>query len=276
MVRAAHRRLALALEVDGVTLHGCGELNAETTVAARVDDRAVELVLAGLSRRAGRAICVSTGCAFITKKLVLHVVGVEAARKQIRTLEGDPSRAEAQHDTDERYENTPHLVRRYRASSAARAARTARTARPAAVSSASRENLPCPVQGAAIDPDCLQNGLALKSHSGVPDYRADPDLRALLESGLALPPELEAAEVARLERFLAADQVLERFYRRGRPEERPPEADLEAAAATAMEAYNQRSPQLPVGWQKFLVRHRWPSRESRLVRGPSVGVLGDT
>lgn len=87
----------------------------------------------------------------------------------------------------------------------------------------------------------------------MPNYRADPDINALFESRLAIPRDLGADEAARLRRFLAADQVLERFYSDHPGGERPPEADLRRAAEAAMEAYEQRSERLPVGWQKFLV-----------------------
>jgi hypothetical protein len=88
----------------------------------------------------------------------------------------------------------------------------------------------------------------------MPNYLADQDIRAVLESGFAIPGDLDPAEVARLEEFIRRDQVLERFYRsRELPTHRPPEADLRAAAAAAMAAYDQRSERLPVGWQKLLV-----------------------
>jgi hypothetical protein len=85
------------------------------------------------------------------------------------------------------------------------------------------------------------------------NYRADPDIRAVLETRFAIPRDLDAAEVARLEEFLRCDQVLEAFYARSQSSHRPPEADLSAAASTAMAAYDQRSDRLPVGWQKLLV-----------------------
>jgi hypothetical protein len=87
----------------------------------------------------------------------------------------------------------------------------------------------------------------------MPNYRADPDIREVLDSHFALPPGLDAAEVGRLEEFLRCDEVLERFYASHAPSNRPPEADLSAAAAAAMKAYDQRSEVLPVGWQKLLV-----------------------
>ena len=87
----------------------------------------------------------------------------------------------------------------------------------------------------------------------MPNYQADPDIGALLESHFEIPDDLEPDEVERLQRFLRCDQALEAFYRRSEPEQRPPEADLSAAASTAMAAYDQRSQRLPVGWQKFLV-----------------------
>ncbi|MGN6188870.1 MAG: hypothetical protein ACTHOE_08225 [Conexibacter sp.] len=87
----------------------------------------------------------------------------------------------------------------------------------------------------------------------MPNYRADPDILAVLDSHFALPPGLDPDEVERLRRFLRTDQVLEDFYRRSQPSHRPPEADLRAAAAAAMDAYDRRSDRLPVGWQKLLV-----------------------
>jgi hypothetical protein len=88
----------------------------------------------------------------------------------------------------------------------------------------------------------------------MPNYRADEDIRAVLDSGFRIPSDLEPDEVDRLKQFLRCDQVLEVFYkRRSQPEHRPPEADLRAAASAAMVAYDQRSDRLPVGWQKLLV-----------------------
>jgi hypothetical protein len=87
----------------------------------------------------------------------------------------------------------------------------------------------------------------------MPNYQADPDIRAVLESRFEFPVDLDAAEVERLDLFLRRDQVLERFYRDNPPAVRPPEDDLLAAASTAMAAYDERSEKLPIGWQKFLV-----------------------
>ncbi|HEV7615285.1 MAG TPA: hypothetical protein VGO36_03550 [Solirubrobacterales bacterium] len=87
----------------------------------------------------------------------------------------------------------------------------------------------------------------------MPDYQADPDIRAVLESRFAFPPGIDVAEAERLDRFLRCDQVLERFYVSNPPAARPPEGDLLAAASTAMAAYDNRSEALPVGWQKLLV-----------------------
>lgn len=86
----------------------------------------------------------------------------------------------------------------------------------------------------------------------MPNYMADPDIRAVLESRFDLNG-LEDAEVERLEEFLRCDQALERFYRQSSHSERPPEAMLVAAAESAMAAYDQRSERLSRGWQKFLV-----------------------
>lgn len=85
------------------------------------------------------------------------------------------------------------------------------------------------------------------------DYMADPDIRGVLESRFEIPHDLDPTEVERLREFLRCDQALEAFYRQSSPEERPPEATLAAAAASAMAAYDQRSGGLPIGWQKFLV-----------------------
>jgi hypothetical protein len=87
----------------------------------------------------------------------------------------------------------------------------------------------------------------------MPNYRADPDIRAVLERGFEIPGDLDPAEMARLQEFLRCDQVLEAFYARSETRQRPPEADLAAAASAAMAAYDQRSSLLPVGWQKLLV-----------------------
>ncbi|MDX6602991.1 MAG: hypothetical protein QOF13_2193 [Solirubrobacterales bacterium] len=88
----------------------------------------------------------------------------------------------------------------------------------------------------------------------MPDYMADPDIRAIMQDGrFAIPGDLDEAETDRLHRFLKCDQVLETFYRRNPPTARPPEEDLDAAAETAMAVYDQRSERLAVGWQKFAV-----------------------
>ncbi|SRR6266487_1664294 len=87
----------------------------------------------------------------------------------------------------------------------------------------------------------------------MPDYMADPDIRAVLESRFEIPSGLDAPEAERLDEFLRCDQALEAFYQQSSPSERPPEASLAAAAVSAMAAYDQRSERLPVGWQKFLV-----------------------
>ena len=86
------------------------------------------------------------------------------------------------------------------------------------------------------------------------NYKADPDLRTIMQDGrFVLPDDLDPAETDRLHRFLRCDQVLERFYRDNPPPVRPPSADLHAAAESAMAVYDQRSERLPVGWQKFAV-----------------------
>lgn len=87
----------------------------------------------------------------------------------------------------------------------------------------------------------------------MPSYQRDPDIRAVLETGFAIPDGLDAAEVARLRTFLSCDQELERFYAVSQPRQRAPAPVLEAAASAAMAAYDQRSDRLPVGWQKLLV-----------------------
>ncbi|HEX5527648.1 MAG TPA: hypothetical protein VFX44_10700 [Solirubrobacterales bacterium] len=87
----------------------------------------------------------------------------------------------------------------------------------------------------------------------MPDYAADPDLRTIQQDGRFVLPDLDPTETDRLHRFLECDQVLERFYRENPPSVRPPEADLQAAAESAMAVYDQRSERLPVGWQKFAV-----------------------
>lgn len=88
----------------------------------------------------------------------------------------------------------------------------------------------------------------------MPNYMADPDIRTIQQDGrFAIPDDLDAAEGDRLRRFLESDQTLERFYRENPPSVRPPEVDLRLAAETAMAVYDQRSPQLPIGWQKFAV-----------------------
>lgn len=87
----------------------------------------------------------------------------------------------------------------------------------------------------------------------MPDYMADPDIRTILAGRFAIPDNLDTDEIDRLRRFLECDQVLERFYRENPPAARPPEADLQAAAESAMAVYDQRSELLPIGWQKFAV-----------------------
>jgi hypothetical protein len=88
----------------------------------------------------------------------------------------------------------------------------------------------------------------------MPNYMADPDIRTIAQDGrFAIPGDLDQAEINRLHRFLECDQVLEAFYRENSPSVRPPEDDLRAAAESAMAVYDQRSPRLPVGWQKFAV-----------------------
>lgn len=87
----------------------------------------------------------------------------------------------------------------------------------------------------------------------MPNYAADHDIRQVLESGFAIPDGLDPDEVARLQRFVQTDQALEAFYQRNEPQVRPPHSDLVAAAEAAMQAYDQRSDRLPVGWQKLLV-----------------------
>jgi len=86
------------------------------------------------------------------------------------------------------------------------------------------------------------------------DYKADPDIRAIMADGrLTIPRDLDEAEAGRIHRFLTCDQVLERFYRENPQSVRPPANDLRAAAETAMAVYDQRSEHLSVGWQKFVV-----------------------
>jgi hypothetical protein len=87
----------------------------------------------------------------------------------------------------------------------------------------------------------------------MPNYLADPDIRAVLESGFRIPEDLDELEARRLDEFLRCDQVLEAFYKRNPVTVRPPEDDLRAAAATAMAAYDNMADRLPVGWRKFLV-----------------------
>ena len=87
----------------------------------------------------------------------------------------------------------------------------------------------------------------------MPNYRADPDIREVLDASFAIPAELDPAEVGRLQEFLRCDQVLEAFYARSQSSQRPPEADLSAAASAAIAAYDQRSNRLPVGWRTLLV-----------------------
>jgi len=43
----------------------------------------------------------------------------------------------------------------------------------------------------------------------MPNYQADPDIGALLESHFEIPDDLEPDEVERLQRFLRCDQALE-------------------------------------------------------------------
>src|SRR3954468_19016635 len=87
----------------------------------------------------------------------------------------------------------------------------------------------------------------------MPDYRADSDLRALLDSKFAVPDGLAPDDVDFLRRFLAADQKLEAFYRSHPSRQRPPEGDLREAASTAQQAYAALAGRLPEGWRKFLV-----------------------
>jgi len=85
----------------------------------------------------------------------------------------------------------------------------------------------------------------------VPNYRADPDIRAILSDGvLKVPSDLDPAEAERLDLFLRRDQVLEGYYSRG---QQPPTEDLIAAAMAAMAVYDERTDRLSVGWQKFAV-----------------------
>jgi hypothetical protein len=86
----------------------------------------------------------------------------------------------------------------------------------------------------------------------VPNYRADPDIREVLDSGFEIPDALEPSEVARLSDFLRCDQTLEAVWARD-PAARVMHPDLRALAEAAMTAYDERSDQLPVGWQKLLV-----------------------
>ncbi len=80
----------------------------------------------------------------------------------------------------------------------------------------------------------------------------DPDIRAIIESGFAIPPGLEASEVDRLREFLRWDQEMEQFDR-ANPTARAPVSLLSGLALAAMAAYDERSDRLPVGWQKLLV-----------------------
>jgi hypothetical protein len=85
------------------------------------------------------------------------------------------------------------------------------------------------------------------------NYMYDPDIRAVLESGFAIPPGLEATEVDRLREFLRWDQDMERFDRSHPDGGRAPYPLLRGLAGAAMAAYDQCSDRLPIGWQKLLV-----------------------
>jgi hypothetical protein len=86
----------------------------------------------------------------------------------------------------------------------------------------------------------------------LPNYRADPDIREVLDGGIKIPTDLDPLEVACLEEFWRRDQILEALWAR-EPGARAPYPDLEALASAAMVAYEERSKRLPLGWQKLLV-----------------------
>lgn len=86
----------------------------------------------------------------------------------------------------------------------------------------------------------------------MPNYRADPDIREVLDSGFKIPDDLEPTEVGRLADFMRCDQTVEAVWARD-PAARVRHPDLWALAEAAMTAYDERSDQLPVGWQKLLV-----------------------
>ena len=85
----------------------------------------------------------------------------------------------------------------------------------------------------------------------MPNYRADLDIAAILDGGLTVPGNLDPAEAGRIHKFLRCDQTLEQHYRT--TPGRPPEAALRAAAQAVIDVYDQRSSDLPLGWQKFAV-----------------------
>lgn len=51
----------------------------------------------------------------------------------------------------------------------------------------------------------------------MPNYRADPDIRAVLEANFTIPADLDPAEAGRLQEFLRCDQALETFYASNQP-----------------------------------------------------------
>jgi hypothetical protein len=106
-----------------------------------------------------------------------------------------------------------------------------------------------PIKGAARGPP---SGTDPWQTSAVPNYDLDPDIRTLIQSGFPIPDDLPVDEVGRLQAFLHCDQELEECYRRSEVA-RPPEPILDAVASAAMSAYDQRSGELSVAWQKLLV-----------------------
>lgn len=83
------------------------------------------------------------------------------------------------------------------------------------------------------------------------NYRADPDIdRIFGDGGISIPPGVERDEAARISTFIERDRIVVEAFRRG---ERPSDQAMNASVRAAMEIYDRRSAQLPVGWQKFAV-----------------------
>ena len=83
------------------------------------------------------------------------------------------------------------------------------------------------------------------------DYRRDPDIDAIFSDGaITVPGDLDAAEAERVNVFVRCQQELGARYQRGEP--LPPELLISAAEA-GKDVYEQRTPRLPMGWQKFVV-----------------------